>query len=253
MQTSARLTGGGVYDILLVVGAKEMWGNAKMSKAIQDAKQFNLPEEKLLGDWIVCIPGFTLEKYRELQNARLSIISRSCFGGIISNRLALPFRSPFINLHLSEKDFSRLLLNPRAYMEKDLVFARKDYREYSGFDVATYACGDISLVMEHYRDFDEAVTKWNERKKKINWDNLLIATITESPEVLREFDTLPYDKKVCFVPFKSDLKSAFYIPDTGKGTKWIWHIVHRSVAEMKFYYDPFDMLLYGKKTPLIDM
>ena len=139
-------------------------------------------------------------------------------------------------------------------MEEDLVFARKDYREYSGFDVATYTCGDISLVMEHYKDFDEAVAKWNERKKKINWENLLIATITESPEVLREFDALPYDKKVCFVPFKSDLDSAFYInPDTREDTKWIWHIVHRSVAEMKFHYDPFDMLLYGKKTPLIEM
>lgn len=230
------------------------WGNAKMSKALQDAKQFNLPEEKILGDWIVCIPGFVLEKYRELQRSRLSIISRSCFGGIISNRLGLQFYSPFVNLWLNEEDFTSLLRNPRAYMDENLVFKSKAYRDYSGFDVATYTCGNVSLVMEHYKDFDEAVKKWDERKKKINWDNLLIVTITGNPEILREFDTLPYDKKVCFVPFKSDLKSAFYInPDTGGNTKVLWHIVHRSVAEMKFYYDPFDMLLYGKKTQLIDM
>ena len=226
-----------------------------MEEVRKNAHQFNLPEEKLLGDWIVCIPGFTLEKYRQLQQSRLSIISRGCFGGMISNMLALPFRSPFVNLWLPAKDFNRLLRNPRAYMEEDLVFKSKEYKAYAGFEIATYTCEDVSIVMEHYKDFDEAVRKWNERKKRINWDNLLIVNILEDPELLREFDAMPYDKKVCFVPFKSDLPSAFYI-DPNKRTRentWIWHIVHYALMDKVFYYDPFDMLLYGKKTPLIDM
>ena len=67
-----RLTGGGV-DIILVVGARQFG----MSKITQAACQLNLPEEKLLGDWIVCIPGFTLEKYRRLQRSHLSIFPLS--------------------------------------------------------------------------------------------------------------------------------------------------------------------------------
>ena len=48
----------GEVDTILVVGAR-LFG---MSKITQAARQLHLPEEKLLGDWIVCIPSFTLEK-----------------------------------------------------------------------------------------------------------------------------------------------------------------------------------------------
>lgn len=76
---------------------------------------------------------------------------------------------------------------------------------------------------------------------------------TESEEILQAFDTLPYGKKVCFVPFKSDLNSAWYInPEIKHGVEF-WDIVNRFGNSDPFYYDPFDMLLYGKKTPLIDM
>lgn len=74
------------YDILLVVGAKQIG----MSAVAKNAVQFNLPVEKLLGDWIVCIPGFMLDKYRQLQHSRPSIFSRNCFGGILSHTLGLP-------------------------------------------------------------------------------------------------------------------------------------------------------------------
>ncbi|MBR3049822.1 MAG: hypothetical protein IKG61_00030 [Selenomonadaceae bacterium] len=56
-----RLTGGG-YEVLIVVGAKQI-GMNKITKA---ARQLHLPEKKLLGDWIVIIPGFTLEKKTSL-------------------------------------------------------------------------------------------------------------------------------------------------------------------------------------------
>ena len=208
----------------------------------------HLPEEKLLGDWIVTFPGFTLKKYRQLQRSRLSIFSRNCFGGLLSNRLGLPFRSPFINITIKDEDFVRFMRCPRVYMEENLIFSFKEYHEPSGYDIAT-------------PDFDEAVRKWNERKQKINWYNIFVTMMTNSPEVLEQFDALPHGKKICFVPFKSDLDSAFYVPP--EITKilvppepkiekefLIWETVNQSVIQMKFFYDPFDMLLYGKKTPL---
>ena len=113
-------------DVLLVVGAKEIG----MSKVTQAARQLKFPEEKLLGDWIVCIPGFTLEKYRQLQQSRLSIFSVNCFGGILSNTLGLPFRSPFVNLYLSNKDFLKFLNEPHTYLKESLVYHEKKNKQY---------------------------------------------------------------------------------------------------------------------------
>ena len=98
-----------------------------MSKVTQDARRLNLPEEKLLGDWIVTIPGFTLEKYRRLQRSHLSIFSMNCFGGLISNSLGLNFNSPFVNLFLSNADFVKFANVPRAYIETSLAFQENTF------------------------------------------------------------------------------------------------------------------------------
>ena len=236
-------------DILLVVGARQIG----MSKITQVARQLNLPEEKLLGDWIVCVPGFTLEKYRRLQRSRLSIFSINCFGGIISNTLGLSFRSPFVNMFFKEQEFIRFLRAPRVYMEEKLILKETAWEEILKFDYPIFTLGNVDVHMNHYPDFDEAIKIWERRKARINWYNLFVAAYTESEEILQEFDALPYGKKVCFVPFKSDLDSAWYINPELKKDDPFWRIVNLFGGGDPFYYDPFDMLLYGKKTPLIEM
>ena len=246
----AKVDGGGDYEVLLCVGAKKIG----MSTVAQDAIRLHLPEEKLLGDWIVCIPGFTLDKYRELQRSRLSIISKNCFGGQISHLLGLPFHSPFINMFFGEQPYIRFLRTPRIYMDKQLQFKGTAYEQALKFDYPVFAMGDVDLHMNHYRDFDDALSKWNKRKHRINWNNLFVEMYTDKKEILEQFDALPYEKKVCFVPFKSDLDSAWYInADIDKNATGLGQLVGRFAIGMFTYYDPFDMLLYGKKTPLIDM
>ena len=225
-----------------------------MSEVTKFARAINLDTDKLLGDWIVCIPGFTLKKYRQLQRSRLSIFVRDCFGGIISNTLGLPFRAPFVNMFIDENEYIRFLRSPRVYMEEKLVFKGTNFEELLKFDYPIYMLGNISWHMNHYRNFDEAVAKWNERKQRINWYNLFVAMHTEDPKVLEQFDELPYGKKVCFVPFKSDLDSAFYINREIKKHEPFSRIAHLfALGDAPAYYDMFDMLLYGKKTPLIEM
>ena len=242
---------GGVYDILLVVGANKI----SMSKVTQDARRLNLPEEKLLGDRTVCVPGFTLEKYRNLQESHPSIFSRQCFGGCVSNMLGLPFRSPFVNLFLSANDFIKFLRAPNFYFEKEPHFEKltgTSKENPAGYPVLSL--GDITLNMMHYKEKDEAISKWNERKQRINWDNLVIICLVESEELLEQFDALPYDKKICFVPFESDLDSAWYVnPKVSKNAKRFPDIINNFGWGYLFLYDLFDMLLYGKKTPLIEM
>ena len=73
---------------------------------------------------------------------------------------------------------------------------------------------------------------------------------TENPEILAEFDKLPFSKKVCFVPFKTDVESGYYL-DLAKFNGLDLGQAVNSVAKGEINsYDLWDMLLYGKKTPL---
>ena len=255
----AKIDGGGQYDVLLVVGAR-----GKMNDIVKDAIQLNLPEDKLLGDWIVTIPGFTLEKYRQLQRSRLSVFAQNCFGNMILNLLGLPFLSPLGHAGFSSRDFIRFLGAPRDYMKETPTF--REQKIYANGKKHNFAnLGDIVVSAFHYENFENFIEMWERRKPRINWDNILIEMYlnNEDREALRQFDALPYEKKVCFVPFKSDLPSAFYIPTEvrkAKAREWnnsnvleLREFVNVSVIKMDLCYDPFDMLLYGKKTPLIDM
>ena len=244
----AKVDRGGDYEIL-AVGAKKIG----MSTVTQNARRLNLPEEKLLGDWIVCIPGFTLDKYRKLQRSHLSIFAMNCFGGVMSNTLGLLFRSPFVNMFLLEQGYIQFLRSPREYMEEKPILKEMTWQTDLKFYYPIVTLKDINIYMNHYPDFDKAVAKWNERKQKINWYNLFVTAYTGDKKILEQFDALPYAKKVCFVPFKSDLDSAWYInPEIKKGWEF-WNIVNHFAMGIPFYYDVFDMLLYGKKTPLIEM
>lgn len=226
-----------------------------MSDITKVARQIKLPVEKLLADWIVCIPGFTLDKYRRLQRSRLSIFSVNCFGGMISNTLGLPFHSPFVNLFLRGEDFIKFLRAPRVYLEENLFYQchKPNNKENPTYEFPVATLGNISLNMMHYKTFEESVDAWEKRKTRINWYNLFVTMFTEDEKILQEFDALPYGKKVCFVPFKSDLDSAWYINRDITNKEFFCQTVNDFARVNPFYYDVFDMLLYGKKTPLIRM
>ena len=180
----------------------------------------------------------------------------NCFGGLISHLFGLQLRSPFFNMYLSEREFICFLREPHVYMEESLILKNMLWSEGLEHDYPIAGLGNINLIMNHYRDFNTAKFNWDERKKRINWYNLFVTMYTESKETLREFNALPYGKKVCFVPFKSDLDSAWYINpeiDFDRKESGFHDIVNNFARGKHFYYDPFDMLLYGKKTQLIDM
>ena len=132
-----------------------------------------------------------------------------------------------------------------------LKFYRLKYTPTVQIVFPTYLLGDVEINMNHYNNFDEAEKKWNERVKRINWENLLVTMFTEDESDLEIFDTLPYEKKVCFVPFKSNLKSAFYLPAIGNEDIF-WKYVNRFADGKYPFYDIWDLMLYGKKIPRMD-
>ena len=70
--------------------------------------------------------------------------------------------------------------------------------------------GDVELRFSHYTDPDEALEKWNKRKERIHWDNLIVKMSEHNEctlELLQAFDALPYKKKVLFTTRDYGLKS----------------------------------------------
>ena len=237
------------YDLIVVVGQ-----NSSLVPILKEAEELKINPDKVILDRTICVPGFTMERYKKLRHSKLSIFSSNCWGGVICNVLGLPFLSPTVNMFYDQKEFLKFLKSPKEYMDKELRYYKMGFDKYlQPQQYPIFLLDDVKLYMNHYGKVgaDIARQKWEERRLRINWYNLLVMMYTENPDIASEFDKLPYSKKVCFVNFKTNLDSAFYIDSNLFPGRPLWEIILRMPKlEMTPIFDYFDMLLYGKKTPL---
>lgn len=118
--------------------------------------------------WKLCKTVFDFIQRKRLKNRNFSIISSNCIGGIIYHRLGMQFLSPTINLWFPERDFIKFVLDLEGYLAEELVFVESKYSH----PVAQLR--DIKVYFSHYHTKDEARNAWNQRKARINFDNLYI-------------------------------------------------------------------------------
>ena len=182
-------------------------------------------------------------KRKKLKNTTPTIISSNCNGEYWYYDMGLRFLSPTINLSFDMNDYVKMLENLHWYMEQSITPC-KDER-------FTYPCGmlgDIEIRFNHYNTFDEAVVKWEERKKRINWENLFVLGIDGdncSYETMQRFDRLPYKNKVIFthIPYP-EIASSFYIPgfeeDDGVGVL----LYFKKQVLVRRYLDDFDYVSF---------
>lgn len=230
------------------------------SKVCKEAIKIGIDTQKFISVAVLLLPGFTIERYEKLRNQKLSIIAPCCFAGYIYHYFRLPFLSPTINLWFPENDYMKLLVNFKKYITSNLTFRGINYdqgqqRIYPIFSLMD----DIMVHMNHTTDSLQAEQMWNTRVKRINYDNLLIMNYTKREDILEQFDALPYQRKVCFVPFKTPMKSAWYLPDNllnnapcQKELHFGW-AVNRWADGRLAGYDLWDLLLYNKKTSRLSL
>lgn len=148
-------------------------------------------------------------KRKKLKNKYPTIISSNCNGGIILHDMELKFNTPTINLWFTAGDFLKFVSDLDSYLTGKLI-------ETNG--LAEYPVGrlnDIDIYFMHYKTFEEAEAKWEERKKRINKDNIFIMMTDQAGctyEDIKAFDSLPYKNKVIFthVPY-DEFQSTYYI------------------------------------------
>ena len=130
-----------------------------------------------------------------LKNKNITILCNNCLGGVVYHCLGLQFLSPTVNLMVdSTADFIKFCKNINYYLQQPIVELKDDSKPYP-----LGMCGDIKLHFNHYHSFEDAVAKWESRKKRINWDNIyLIANdyISDTEFVSRE-EILEFGKLKC--------------------------------------------------------
>ena len=176
---------------------------------------------------------------RRLINKNPSIIASNCNGACICHDLGIRFNSPFVDLWIKPSDFIILLNNLKYYMNISITFVKEE-----GISYPVGQLGDIRIYFQHYKTEDEARNKWEERKKRLDYDNLYIMFSDRDGctyEELRNFNSLPYAHKVVFTnkPYP-EFKSVFYIEGfENKPSVGILTTFKNKYGGRK-YYDAFD-------------
>ena len=199
---------------------------AKCFKGVNKAMTFVRKAKNKIRKLQFKIRDRTINKeYRSrLTNTDFSIISSDCTGGLICHDLNVRFNSPTVNLYFMASDFIFFLKNLKEFIDSGEITPL----ELEGIDhpVAKMSipAGEIVLYLVHYKSVAEFKEKWEERKVRINYDNLFVAMNDRNEctyDLIKEFVLLPYKNKVCFTHKKyAEFDSAFYLP--AARTKNIW-------------------------------
>lgn len=178
---------------------------------------------------------------KRLKNRDVTILSMNCLGGIVYHNLNLKFLSPTINLRFeSVMQFYRFCSNLNYYLSLPLEEIPSDE------DFPVVRLGDIIINMVHYKSFDIAVEKWEERKKRINFDNIYIIAndyVTDdktlSNDEIIAFGNLPYKVTVLCQDRHDDLPYTHYL-----GAKKLRKVMNRNFMGLYGYELSFDVVKF---------
>ncbi len=163
--------------------------------------------DRVLSVRIFEIIDFDFSEYAKLLESKVSIISYNCWGGLTYAYLHLRFNSPTINTRFeNEEHYIKFVSDLDHYLSVEPVFDGTEYEDAIG----EYPAGkidDVRIRFVHYKSFKEAVRKWNERKQRINRDNIFLMLFTENREIARSFDKTGDYRKVVFTAGDYGVKS----------------------------------------------
>ncbi|MBU6000813.1 DUF1919 domain-containing protein [Lactococcus cremoris] len=157
----------------------------------------------------------------KLNKTKFTIFSNNCWGGGVYESYDLIKQSPTVGLFFMSSDYVKFLGNIKGYLKQPLVFINpknskyydklKRETDYGKYPVAKL--DDIEIFFMHYTDEQQALSKWNRRIKRINWNHVLYKFNDQNgctQEDIDNFIKLPYKNKICFT-VRDDYVKAPYI------------------------------------------
>lgn len=173
------------------------------------------------GKWIrrkiTGIPKDIYEIKRKIAKKRLkykdfSIISNNCWAGSVYRYFDIPYNTPTVGLYFFAADYIKFIDNLKYYFSLELDFITYEQSKYKDDLIKRNQTGvpiarldDIEIIFLHYKTVDEAREKWERRKKRINYDNIILKFSQMNlctQKELEAFDCHPFPKKFVFVTKK---------------------------------------------------
>lgn len=167
---------------------------------------------------------------KRLTNSAPTLICSNCAGGIIYHWLGLQFQSPFINLYMSNEDFLIAMENIEEFLSTPIVEETDTDKPYP----VGIGYKGVRINFMHYKTFEEAIRKWEERKSRINFSNLGVVLsnykgadadrVVKSDGsvehvVAQRFDKLPFKRKILVsdqpLPYDTTVCLKGWKPDSG--------------------------------------
>lgn len=144
---------------------------------------------------------------RKVDVKDISIISMNCIGGIVYHDCHQEFLSPTINLFFLPSDFIKFVSNLEYYLSLTPNIKMGDDYPIGQID-------DIKIFFMHYTSCEDALEKWEKRKKRVNYDKIFIIMVERdgfSKEDFENFKKLKYPKILFTKTKEYDCDSSFYM------------------------------------------
>lgn len=109
-------------------------------------------------------------------NRDFCVISNNCWGAEVYIDRKIEYNSPFVGLFIPPLQFVKMVNNLPVYLKLELVFIKKTKcKEYEKLHLKEKypiaLLGDIEIHFLHYKDENEAITKWKRRLGRMPLDS----------------------------------------------------------------------------------
>ena len=189
----------GISFDYLVITSKGCFAEIKT-----EAMNLGISERAIIDGSVFALPLFDFERYRQLLENPVTILSDDCWGGYVYHRLKLPFSSPLINILWNKDEYVKFIQDPSFYLNTELKLFREGDFKTGLAPIGELGHGEqtVKLQLIHNASFAEAKEQWNRRIKRINFKNLFVKMGFENCEQDSEkwlpiFSNIPY-KKILF-------------------------------------------------------
>jgi uncharacterized protein (DUF1919 family) len=194
----------------------------------------------------MCSYCLHLDLKRKVKNRHFTIVSDNDWGKKVYDDLGMEYQSPFIGMYIFAPDYIELVSNFEHYMKSPLKFTL--HSKYDGIK-EIYPIGLLDHKVEihfySYKYKQTALEDWNERVKRINWEQLFFKFSDQyqcRAECIETFNQLPLKNKVCFTAMPmGHLESIIYFSNQNSVSK-----IEHELTDYKKYFDLAEWLNNGK-------